>query len=167
MNAVAGLRRARSPQLLSLLTSGHNGSSSAALRSVMGCSDTAWARVLREVRRLPACLCAECRSQGVLSAGCARPLVWPVGTCLPTAAGMRPWPELRLEGPRTASVMRHLRRRPRTVRELLRLVPADAPTVPRGATHRYALFTSVTTLRRRGLIAPGRLVWSGTTSVAP
>lgn len=167
MSAVAGLRRARSPQLLSLLHSGHNGASSAFLRSLMQCTDTAWSRVLREVRRMPACLCSQCRSQGVLSVGCVRPLVWPVGACLPTPEGMQAWPELRLEGPRTASVMRHLRRRPRTVRELMRLVPpADPGVFPGSATHKYGIATSVSGLRRRGLVAPGRLIWLGSTSVA-
>ena len=170
-SAVRGLRRARSPELLTLLENGYDGAVSRDLRSLMGLSGSIWCRAVEDLRRPRYCACSSCRAARVAGVvtllktpGCVPPLVWPRGTRLPTERA-RAWP--RLEDPTMARVLRRLRRRPRSVDELMRLCGQVGDEFPGGATHRGLIRVAVQRLMRRGYVATGQSIWLGTTRWAP
>ena len=89
----------------------------------------------------------------------ARELVWPSCVAMPYD---EPWPAL--EGEQEARVLRQLRRKPRTARQLSEsmAVPFDGE-VPGLTTHRGIMYRVVAQLRGAGHVAPSGRVWLRTT----
>ena len=142
--------RPESARLLALLEGGLDGSSSAELREALGeVSTTTLNRALTPLRRLGLC--------------------WPATTRLPTGGNpaLVPFASLRIRDPLEARMMRHIRRRPRSIHDLRQVIEVVEDWREGSVMRHEAIRQAIDRLTRSGRVTRGQAVWLASTMWAP